>query len=60
LKDKFETSTTLNIMTILITEVGCMKIEKESGMFNYMFRKAKETVKAKGVLSTPNHEPDEI
>jgi len=40
LKDKFETSTALNIMTILITEVGCMKIEKESGMFSYMFRKA--------------------
>jgi len=60
LKDKFETSTTLNIMTILITEVGCMKIEKESGIFNYMFRKTKETVKAKGRLSTPNHKPDEI
>lgn len=45
-------------MTILITEVGCMKIEKECGMFNYMFRKAEETVKAKGILSTPNHEPD--
>jgi len=47
-------------VTILITEVGCMKIEKESGMFSYMFRKAKETVKAKGILSTPSHKPDEI
>jgi hypothetical protein len=24
-------------------------------MLNYMFRKAKETVKAVGILSTPNH-----
>jgi hypothetical protein len=24
-------------------------------MLNYMFRKAKETVKAMGILSTPNH-----
>jgi hypothetical protein len=47
-------------MTILIKEVGCLKIEKESGMFNYMFGKAKEPVKAKGILSTPNHKPDDI
>jgi hypothetical protein len=47
-------------MTILITEVECMKNRKGVWSVNYMVREAKETVRAQGIPSTPHHEPDEM
>jgi hypothetical protein len=64
LKDKFKTSTKRSeqvyILTILPHSWSVRKIEKQFGASNCMVRKAKELVKAKGILPTPNLKPSKI
>jgi hypothetical protein len=44
-------------MTILPKGWSVSKLERDSGASNYMVRRAKELVKAKGILSTPSPKP---
>lgn len=60
LKDKFSTaqrSEKMQILTLLPKSWSVRQIETEFGASNYMARKAKELVKEKGVMSTPNPKP---
>ena len=45
------------ILTVLPKSWTIRKVQDEFGATNYMVRKAKELVKQKGVLSTPNPKP---
>ena len=58
LKDKFQATTKrsekVQILTVLPKSWTIRKVQDEFGASNYMVRKAKELVKQKGVLSTPN------
>ena len=58
LKDKFQASTTnsekVQVLTVLPKSWSVRKVQSEFGAPNYMARKAKQLVKQKGVLSTPN------
>lgn len=58
LKDKFQSTTErsekVQILTILPKSWSVRKIQSEFGASNYMARKAKELVKEKGILATPN------
>jgi hypothetical protein len=62
--DKFNNSTKrgeqTQILTILPQSWSVRKIEKEFGASNYMARKARKLVKAKGLLSTANPKPGKI
>ena len=61
LKDKFETATKRSdkvlVLTVLPKSWTIRKVQEEFGASNYMVRKAKELVKEKGILSTPNPKP---
>ena len=60
LKDKFESATKRSevlVLTVLPKSWTIRKVQEEFGASNYMVRKAKELVKEKGVLSTPNPKP---
>ena len=58
LKEKFQAtnqrSEKVQILTVLPRSWSTRKVEQEFGVSNYMARKAKELVKQKGILSTPN------
>ena len=58
LKEKFqatiERSEKIQILTVLPRSWSTQKVQEEFGASNYMVRKAKELVKQKGILSTPN------
>ena len=58
LKEKFQAtnqrSEKVQILTVLPRSWSSQKVEQEFGVSNYMARKAKELVKQKGILSTPN------
>ena len=58
LKERVHTTTKisekLQILTILLKGWPVRKIQSEFGTSNYMTRKAKDLVKEKGVLATPN------
>ena len=60
LKEKYSTvsrSEKIQILTVLPKSWSVRKIETEFGASNRMARKAKELVKEKGILSTPNPKP---
>ena len=61
LKDKFtstaEKSEKVQILTILPKSWSIRRVQSEFGASNYMVRKAKDLVKEKGILSTPNPKP---
>lgn len=61
LKDKFCSSTShsekVQILTLLPKSWSIRKIEKEFEAPNFMVRKAKQLVKEKGILSSPNLKP---
>ena len=61
LKDKFQATTKrsekVQILTVLPKSWTTRKVQDEFGASTYMVRKAKELVKQKGVLSTPNPKP---
>ena len=60
LKDKLSTaqrSEKIQILTLFPKIWSVRQIEIEFGASNYMARKAKELVKEKGVMSTPNPKP---
>lgn len=61
LKEKFHTSTSrsekVQILTILPKSWSIRKIEREFKASNFMVRKAKQLVKEKGILSSPNPKP---
>ena len=61
LKDKFESVTKRSekvlVLTVLPKSWTIRKVQEEFGASNYMVRKAKELMKEKGVLSTPNPKP---
>ena len=61
LKEKFHTtserSEKVQILTVLPRSWSIKKIESEFSASNYMIRKAKELVKVKGILSTPDPKP---
>ena len=61
LKDKFENATKRSdkvlVLTVLPKSWTIRKVQEEFGASNYMVRKAKELVKEKGILSTPNPKP---
>ena len=58
LKEKFHTTTKrsekVQVLTVLPKSWPVRKIQSEFGASNYMARKAKELVKEKGILATPN------
>jgi len=58
LKEKFqatsERSEKVQILTVLPSSWSIRQVQEEFGASNYMVRKAKELVKQKGILSTPN------
>ena len=58
LKEKFHTTTKrsekVQVLTVLPKSWPVRKIQSEFGASNYMVRKAKELVKEKGILATPN------
>ena len=58
LKEKFqgtsERSEKVQILTVLPRSWSIRQVQEEFGASNYMARKAKELVKQKGILSTPN------
>ena len=64
LKDKFESTTKRSekvlVLTVLPKSWAIRKVQEEFGASNYMVRKAKELVKEKGILSTPNPKPGHI
>ena len=60
LKEKYSTadrSEKLQVLTVLPKSWSIRKIEAEFGASNRMARKAKELVREKGILSTPNPKP---
>ena len=60
LKEKYSTATRsekLQILTVVPKSWSIRKIESEFGASNYIVRKAKELVREKGILSTPNPKP---
>lgn len=61
LKEKFHTSTKrsekVQVLTILPQSWNIKKVQEEFGASNYMVRKAKELVKQKGILATPDPKP---
>ena len=60
LKEKYSTaprSEQLQILTIVPKSWSLRKIESEFGASNFMARKAKQLVREKGILSTPNPKP---
>ncbi len=61
LKDKFQSTTEksekVQILTVLPKSWTVRKVQSEFGASNYMVRRAKELVKQKGILSTPNPKP---
>ena len=61
LKDKFESTTKRSekvlVLTVLPKRWTIRKIQEEFGASNYMVHKAKELVREKGILSTPNPKP---
>ena len=58
LKERFCTTTKnskkVQILTIVLNSWPIRKIQSEFGATNYMARKAKDLVREKGVLATPN------
>lgn len=65
LKEKFQTSTNrserVQMLTVLPKSWGTKRIEREFvGATNFMVRKAKQLVKEKGIMSTPNPKPGKI
>ena len=61
LKDKFDNVTKgsdkVLVLTVLPKSWTIKKVQEEFGASNYMVHKAKELVKEKGILSTPNPKP---
>ena len=61
LKDKFKATTKRSekvlVLTVLPKSWTIKKVQEEFGATSYMVRKAKELVKQKGILSTPNPKP---
>lgn len=60
LKERFKNANNddkLRILTILPQSWSCGKIENEFGVSNYMARKAKELVREKGVMCSPDPKP---
>ena len=60
LKDKFSTagrSEKVQILTVLPKSWSIKRIEDEFGTSNFMARKAKQLVKEKGILATPDPKP---
>jgi len=64
LKDKFEETTVrsekVQVLTVLPKSWSIRRIEEEFGASNYMVRKAKDLVKRKGILSSPNPKPGHV
>ena len=64
LKEKFESTSKRSEKVLLLTVFPkswtIRKVQEEFGTSNYMVRIAKELVKQKGVLSTPNPKPGHI
>ena len=58
LKEKFETTASrsekVQLLTVLPKSWSVRKIQSEFGASNYMARKAKQLVREKGILATPN------
>jgi hypothetical protein len=48
------------MLTTLLQSWSVRETENESGASNYMIRKAKELVNAKGILCTPNLKPGKM
>ena len=61
LKEKFNSTTEksekVQVLTVLPKSWPAKRIQSEFGASNYMARKAKNLVKEKGILSTPNPKP---
>ena len=61
IKDKFNKSSDrsekVQILTVLPKSWSIQKVQEEFEATNYMVRKAKELVRQKGILSTPNPKP---
>ena len=60
MKEKYSTadrSEKIQVLTVLPKSWFIRKIEAEFGASNRMVRKAKELVREKGILSTPNPKP---
>ena len=61
LKEKIESTTKRSekVLVVMVLQKSwtIRKVQEEFGASNYMVRKAKELVKEKGILSTPNPEP---
>ena len=61
LKEKFnstaERSEKVQVLTVLPNSWSMHKVQAEFGASDYMVRKARELVKQKGILSTPNLKP---
>lgn len=61
LKEKFSQTTSRSekmlILTVLLQSRTTKKIQTEFGVSNYMARSAKNLVKQKGILTTPNPRP---
>ena len=64
LKDKFQETTVrsekVQVLTVLPKSWSIRRIEEEFGASNYMVRKAKDLVKRKGILSSPNPKPGHV
>ena len=64
LKEKFKETTMrsekVQILTVLPKSWSIRKVQDEFGASNYMVRKAKDLVKKKGILSTPNPKVGQI
>ncbi len=60
LKEKYSTaerSEKIQILTVLPKSWSIRRVEKDFGVSNFMARKAKELVREKGILSTPDPKP---
>lgn len=64
LKEKFQETTMrsekVQVLTVLPKSWSIRKVEDEFGASNYMVRKAKDLVKKRGILSSPNLKPGHV
>ena len=64
LKEKFQETTMrsekVQVLTVLPKSWSIQKVEDEFGASNYMVRKAKDLVKKRGILSSPNLKPGHV